>query len=206
VGLAWGRRWTGEESASGWRELWGPAGRLLVFEDVEWAAHAESASVQHVRVDHRSCHVAVAEQLLDGADVVAALQKVGRERVPKAVAGGGLREVRAERGRAHGPLQNRLVQMVAPDLRRIAIAVGAGRGEEPLPGPLAARVRVFDRQDVQLSGSPADRERRFTLMAEVRGTHGVDRRHASCKGANALARQTRGRARDDCGNGHWASE
>jgi hypothetical protein len=35
-----------------------------------------------MRVDHRGGHVLVAEQLLDGSDVAAVLEEVGREGVP----------------------------------------------------------------------------------------------------------------------------
>ena len=46
---------------------WDAAGRLL-------ADAARGAAVEHVRVDHRRRDVAVAEQLLHRADVVAVLQ------------------------------------------------------------------------------------------------------------------------------------
>jgi hypothetical protein len=37
---------------------------------VERAAHAAAAAVQHVGVDHGGAHLGVAEELLDGPDVV----------------------------------------------------------------------------------------------------------------------------------------
>jgi hypothetical protein len=45
-------------------------------------------SVKDVRVNHRRAHVLMTEQLLDGPDVVALFQEVGREGVPEGVAGG----------------------------------------------------------------------------------------------------------------------
>jgi hypothetical protein len=43
---------------------------------IEWAADAERSSVQDVGVDHGGGDVAVAEEFLDGADVVAGLALV----------------------------------------------------------------------------------------------------------------------------------
>jgi len=48
---------------------------------IEWALHRESAPIQDMGIDHRGRHTAVAEQLLNGADVVAAFQQVRREAV-----------------------------------------------------------------------------------------------------------------------------
>jgi hypothetical protein len=57
---------------------------------VEGALDGEAASVQDVGVDHGGADVAVAEELLDGADVVAAFEEMGGEGVAKGVAGGWL--------------------------------------------------------------------------------------------------------------------
>ena len=48
---------------------------------VERAAHAEAAAVQDVRVDHGRADVLVAQQLLDGPDVVPGLEQVRGEAV-----------------------------------------------------------------------------------------------------------------------------
>ena len=52
----------------------GPAEHAL--EEIRGAGHASWASVEHMRVDHRGLHVAVAEQLLDRTDVRAPFQQV----------------------------------------------------------------------------------------------------------------------------------
>src|SRR5262249_24593310 len=66
-----------------------------------WAWHREPVrrtldagrpAVQDVRVDHGRADVAVAEQLLDGADVVSGFEQVGRKRVAERVAAGVLRD------------------------------------------------------------------------------------------------------------------
>lgn len=59
---------------------------------VEGAADAAGAEAEDVGVDHGGGDVAVAEELLDGADVVAALEEVGGEGVAEGVAGDSLRD------------------------------------------------------------------------------------------------------------------
>jgi hypothetical protein len=55
------------------------------------------ATVQNVGVDHRRLDVDVPEQLLNRANVIALLQQVGCERVPKRVSRG----VLSDAGRSH---------------------------------------------------------------------------------------------------------
>jgi hypothetical protein len=43
---------------------------------VEWAAYAARTAIEDVGIDHRGADVFVAEQLLDGSDVVAVLEKM----------------------------------------------------------------------------------------------------------------------------------
>jgi len=59
------------------------SGTFGAAQRIERREHAAGAAVQHVRVDHRRVHVRVAEQLLDRADVLPALQQVRRERMPQ---------------------------------------------------------------------------------------------------------------------------
>ena len=67
---------------------WGKGGeRVTGGEAVGGAADAGGASVEDVGVDHGGRHVAVPEQLLDGADVVAGFEEVGGEAVAQGVAG-----------------------------------------------------------------------------------------------------------------------
>ena len=49
------------------------------------AADAECPAIEDVQVDHRRGYVAVAEQLLNRADVVSGLQQVRRKRVPERI-------------------------------------------------------------------------------------------------------------------------
>jgi hypothetical protein len=52
---------------------------------VEGAPHAEAAPIQHVEIGHRRRHGRMTEELLDGSDVMTALQQMGRERVPERI-------------------------------------------------------------------------------------------------------------------------
>src|SRR5262245_56197564 len=94
------------------------------------------ALVQDVRVDLRCADVAVAEQLLDGADVPAGLQEVGRERVTEGVARGPLLDPSTAHGVFDGTQQRGLVKMMAPSLPGGALHIDARRREHPLPPPL----------------------------------------------------------------------
>jgi hypothetical protein len=81
----------------------------------------------------------VAAQLLDGADVVAVLQKLGREEVPKGVCCGPLGNARHAARLAHCSLNRGLVEMMTATLFGVRIveepgACGLGRsGAQPSP-------------------------------------------------------------------------
>ena len=99
---------------AGYHPKWGAAQN-----EVSGTLYGVTAAVEHVGVDHGGGDVAVTEQLLDGADVVAAFEQVGREAVAQGVradAWGG----RHARGAAGRPLQDGLVEVVAAALRPCA--------------------------------------------------------------------------------------
>jgi hypothetical protein len=105
-------------------------------EKVGWAAHAVAASVEHVGIEHGRFQVAVPEELLDGADVVALGQEVGRKAVAKAVQRDWLGDAGPPSGVLEGALHGSLVEVVA------ALAAGDGvvptgrSREDVLPAPL----------------------------------------------------------------------
>jgi hypothetical protein len=90
-------------------------------------------------VDHGRGDLAVAEELLDGADVLTALPKVGREGVTEGVATGTLVDAGRADGSGHGALHVRLVVMV-PALGGLAPPSRRG-GKDPLPAPVAGTQR-----------------------------------------------------------------
>ena len=84
-------------------------------QSIQWAADAGVASVEDVRVDHGRLHAAVAEQLLDRADVVAVLEQVGREGVAQGVGGHALAQARLPGGVAS---PRRPVNSASPRVRQ----------------------------------------------------------------------------------------
>src|SRR5262249_17716567 len=112
------------------------------------ARDTERTRLEHVRVDHRGLEVAMAEQLLDGADVGSALQQMCRERVAERVAGDRLGEPCSARRLLHGALHRGLVKVVAEDLAGAAIDGRSQRREEPIPSPFAGGMRILPAQPV----------------------------------------------------------
>jgi len=72
--------------------------------------------IQHVRVDHRGAHVAVAEQFLDRPDVIAGFEQMRRKRVTKRVARGGSRDSSRMGGILRGALQDGFMQVMPATL------------------------------------------------------------------------------------------
>jgi hypothetical protein len=101
-----------------------------------------------VRVDHGRAHVLVAQQLLDGADVVAGFEQMGGERVPQRVTPCVLRDTRATDRLLHGALNDRGVHVMAALLARDLIDPTHLLREHPLPAPLGGRVGALARQGV----------------------------------------------------------
>ena len=85
----------------------------------------------------------MAQQFLDGPQVVAVFEKVGGKRVAQRVRRRGLRDAGPPHGLAHRPLNHRLVQMVPVLYPCVGIRVIRGRGKDPLPRPLARGADVL---------------------------------------------------------------
>ncbi len=60
---------------------------------IQRAAHRPAAAVEDVGVDHRGADVFVTQEFLDGADIVAILQKVSGKGVAEGMAGDALLQV-----------------------------------------------------------------------------------------------------------------
>ena len=105
---------------------------------------AQRAAPKDVGVDHRGADVLVAEELLDGSDVEACLEKVGGERMAEGVRAHGLGDAGGDAGPVNGPLKDCLVQMVASALASCPVGIVARRGEDPLPRPLSWSGGVLD--------------------------------------------------------------
>src|SRR6266567_8275370 len=110
---------------------------------IEGASHATAAAVEDVRIDHGRGDVAVAEEFLDGPDVIAGLEEVRGERVAQGVAARRLGESGLAGGQFDESLEHGFVQVMAAALAGLRVDIGAGRGEDPLPAPLARGAGVF---------------------------------------------------------------
>jgi hypothetical protein len=83
----------------------------------------------------------MAKQFLNGADVAAHLQEVGRKRMAKGMAGNPLRKTSSKYCVPDRPLYYGLMKMVAAKLSTLGLDVRTSCGKHPLPGPLAAGAR-----------------------------------------------------------------
>ena len=110
------------------------------------ASDAGRPAIEHVGIDHRGRHVAVAQQLLDRPDVGTVLQQMGGEGVAEGVAAGALGDARTAYRGLHRALQDGFVQVMPAALARLAVQVGTRGGEDPLPAPLAAGPRILPGQ------------------------------------------------------------
>jgi len=96
-----------------------------------------------VGVNHRRADVAVAQQILDGADGVPVLEQVGRERVSQTVTRRPLGDTGPlERG-TKSPLHDGLMQMMPAPLAGLRLQVLTHRAEHPLPTPLGRSPRIL---------------------------------------------------------------
>jgi hypothetical protein len=80
---------------------------------VEGASDGQRTFLGHVCVDHRRSDVAVSEEILDGADIVALLDQAGGKGMPEGVAAAPFGDSRAEDGGFHGALQDAFVNVVS---------------------------------------------------------------------------------------------
>ena len=69
-----------------------------------------------MRVDHRGLDILVAEQFLNGPDIVSVLQQMRGKGMAKRMAACLLRNAGVAYGRLHDALDGRFMEMVTPDL------------------------------------------------------------------------------------------
>ena len=86
------------------------------------------------------------KKLLDGSDVAIVLEQVGGKRVPQGVT----RRRLGDAGVAHGvfdrALQDGLMEVMPAALAGLAVDIEPSGGKHPLPGPLAAGIRILASQ------------------------------------------------------------
>ena len=94
-------------------------------------------------VDHGGFNVFVAEEFLDGADVVAALQEVSGEGMAEGVTADAFGEVGGSGSLFECFLESAFVEMVTLPNFGVGVLDAAGGGEDPLPDPLSIGVGIF---------------------------------------------------------------
>jgi len=124
----------------------GSGGRKL--KAVQRTEHPMAAAIQHMGINHGGGDIGVTQELLDGADVVAAFQQMGG----KAVTQGMTVDPLTDRGR-HGRLFDALLQavfmdMVPPGLAAARIERQPAAGKNILPGPFLRGIGIFPGQGV----------------------------------------------------------
>ena len=111
-----------------------------------WASDTRWPAIEDVRVDHRGAHVAMTKKFLDGSDVAIVLEEVGGKRVPQGVTSRRLGDAGVSHGVFDRPLQDGFVKVMTAALASLAVDVEPGGGKHPLPGPLAAGIRILASQ------------------------------------------------------------
>ena len=104
-------------------------------------------------VNHRRGHVRMAQQLLDGADVVAVFKQMGGEGMAKTMAARGFCDARPNSGILERALEDGFVQMVPAPFAREPVGVMAGRGKHPLPAPLLGSVGTMPATRMATTGN-----------------------------------------------------
>ncbi len=99
-------------------------------------------------VDHRGLQVGVAQQILDGADIISGLKQVGGKRVPQGVDSHPLGDTGCGRCSLDMSLKGERVDVVPSYNLRSRIHRQVVGRKDPLPDPLFAGIRVFALQGV----------------------------------------------------------
>jgi hypothetical protein len=110
-------------------------------QSVGGATNAASASVQHVRVDHRRPNALVAQEFLYGANIIATCQQVRGEGMPKRVARDSFGQSSLSDSLQDRLLDKRLVNVVPSLLAGFRVHPAMFLWEYELPTPFAVGVR-----------------------------------------------------------------
>ena len=105
-----------------------------------------AALLQDVGVDHRRGKIVVPEQLLNGADVGAALEQVSGEGMAKGVSADGLRQTGTADGHLDGFVDDTGVNVMPTGNTRTRVYGDVPGGEDILPTPFLGGMRRLPSQ------------------------------------------------------------
>src|SRR5438552_1929185 len=113
------------------------------------AGNALASLLEHVRVNHRGRHVAVAQQLLNRADVGSALEQRRGETVAESMRANHLSLSSPPRGDFDGLVYDAGVHVMAADDSSQRICRDLTGGKKVLPGPFLGCIRIFAIESVR---------------------------------------------------------
>ena len=151
---------------------------------VNGAAHAEAGAIADVGVNHRGRDILVAEEFLDGTNIITVLQQMGSKTVPKGMAACRFFDTAGSNGILDGVLKVSLRHVMAASFAAARVDCDFLGREDILPGPFARGFRIFPVQGTGKINSAAAAgeiltmqffdagEMRLERAAESRRQHG----------------------------------
>lgn len=113
------------------------------------ATNSPRTSVQNMGVNHRLANVAMAQQFLHSACVLAVRKEVRGKRMPECVAGGLFGESGRSDGGRRCSLNQRFIDVMTTLFASLRIAPTTFLREHEMPTPLAVRVGIFAGQGMR---------------------------------------------------------
>ncbi len=117
-------------------------------ERIQRAVYRKPALVKDVGIDHSGAHIFMAEEVLDGPDVVAVFQEMGGETVAEGMRGALFGDSRLPDGGFDGTLGGSGIEMMPSDITAAWIFRARFRWKEELPAPFAVGQGIFCLQGV----------------------------------------------------------
>jgi hypothetical protein len=109
---------------------------------IQGTAHGQSATIQHMPMHHRRLHILVAQQCLHRPDLVALLEQMRRNVMPKGMTTDAFGEPCRTTGRANGPVQPTFMGVMSADDPRPGVFQQLVGGKHVWPQPQAAGTGV----------------------------------------------------------------
>jgi hypothetical protein len=113
---------------------------------IQGIAHGQSAMIQHMRIHHRRLHIVVAQQWLHRPDIVALLEQMRRNAVPKGMTTDACGEPCRTTGLANDPLQPTFMGVMPANDSCTGVFRQLVGGKHVWPQPKAAGTGVFSCQ------------------------------------------------------------